>query len=105
MSEFAGFVTLEDTVQIPVLTESTASVPTDADATPTYTIYHPSTGDELASGTVTNPGDVASVTGAYILSHAITSDAGFAAGKTYTVLVSYQISASQRRQWFTFTVS
>jgi len=105
MAAFGGYVDLEDTLVVPVLTVNASDVPTPADSTPTFIIYSPSAGTAIDSGTCTTPGSISSVTGAYVVSQAINAASGYAAGTTYFCLVSYLISTAQRRQEFEFTVT
>ena len=99
---FMGFVNLESTLYFPVLTD-VASVPTNADAAPTWILYSTNISTALTNGTVAA---LSGVTGAYIATIACTAANGLAVGGLYTVLVSYAVSAgSQRRQSFTFAVT
>lgn len=98
---FVGYVTLEATLYFPVLTDD-ASVPEDADAAPTWIAYSVNIASALTNGTTA---DLSGVDGAYIASIACTAANGFAAGNLYTVLVSYAMGASARRQSFTFMVT
>ena len=45
------------------------------------------------------------MTGGYRISKAIQASNGFASGKTYSILVIYALSSSNRRQTFHFTVT
>lgn len=97
---FVGYVTLEGTLYFPVLTDS-SSVPTDADAAPTWIAYEADLTSQLTSGTSTK---ISGLDGVYVGGVACTANNGFAAGQLYTVLASYAISSSARKQSFTFMV-
>tara|TARA_Y100000310_G_C20341148_1_gene649872 strand:+ start:135 stop:443 length:309 start_codon:yes stop_codon:yes gene_type:complete len=101
---FAGFVNLGDTLVAPVLTITAAEVPIDADSAPTYAMYDED-GNSIEAGTCTDPNDLDTIDGAYIVSEDILAGDGYAAGKTYFCLVSYEISSNARRQVLTFTVT
>ena len=98
---FMGFVNLEGTLYFPVLTDA-SSVPTDSDSAPTWIAYSQDISSALVNGTATT---IAGVDGAYYISIDCTAANGFAAGGKFSVLVSYAMSASNRRQSFTFVVT
>lgn len=103
MSKYVGPVELAGTLVFLIETVNGSSVPTDADAAPTYDIYDadPTDSKLVTSGTSTT---LSSVTGAYYVSETITTAKGFAAGGSYVVVGSWAISSSSRQQSYRFTV-
>tara|TARA_R110000803_G_scaffold205530_4_gene272295 strand:+ start:16846 stop:17148 length:303 start_codon:yes stop_codon:yes gene_type:complete len=99
---YHGPVDLEGTLAALMLTVNASDVPTDADSLPTYSIYETDFGSALVTGTVTT---LSAVTGAYYISQVIQAASSFAAGKTYTILFSWAISAANRQQKMTFLVT
>lgn len=100
---YVGFVALEGTLSFLVLTENTSEVPTDADSTPTYDVHAADFSSVFLNDQ--NVTTLGGVTGAYYVSQAINASAGFAAGNTYTLLATWEISAAARAKTYTFTVT
>lgn len=99
---FVGFVTLEGTLAFLVETENTSDVPTNADSTPTYAIYAPTSSGAGAVGGAT--GSLTAVeTGVYRFSHSIAAAGGFAVGR-YDIVVSYALSSANRKKVYSFNV-
>ncbi len=101
LAGFVGFIPLEQTLHFPVLTVNGSDVPTDSDAVPSWIAYSTDMSNSLLTG---NSVDISGVDGAYRISIACTTANGFAVGNVYTVLVSYAMTSSARRQSFTFMV-
>ena len=101
----AATVVLGATCAIPFFSLNDSNVPTAPDAAPTYQIRAAAglgDGTNIATGTSSA---VSGITGAYYISHAITSGNGFAAGTNYYILITYAISAATKRQIIDMTVA
>lgn len=104
MAEFGGFVTLEDTLVLPVVTRNTSNAPTNASGgVVTYRIYDVDFGSLLASGNLVSTGLTG--TGIYYVSKALQGGSGFAAGGVYPIVVSYTVAGSATVLRQTFLVS
>lgn len=101
MVGFIGFVELNGTLFIPLLTKS-GDTPTAADALPTYRVYGPD-GALMPNGTGTfTAGDQ---TGYYYATHAITAVNTYDIRLNYSIKVAYAISAVARGTMLSFTVT
>ena len=96
-----GLVQLEDTIPVWFQTDS-SDVPTDADSTPTFSVYEAGSDTPLLSAQTTSK--VGSNAGFYRGSIDATAANGFEAGQTYCVRGSWEISTSARADLLTFTV-
>lgn len=104
MESYAGFIELSDTLIAPMTTHSSTLVAAAPDAAPTCNIYSADMASVLVS-TLTLLGPITSQTGCYYISQAITSGLGFEAGKKYSAIVSYAISATNYKKIITFNVA
>jgi hypothetical protein len=97
-----GTVALEGTIPVWFQSRNTSSVPTAADATPTFAVYEEGSDTALLTGQATTL--VTGTTGFYRGSVAATTANGFESGKTYCVRGSWAITTARAELLF-FTVA
>lgn len=91
---FIGHVESGGTLPLAIQCRNSSGVPTTPDSAPSYTVYGPSFGAAIASGTL-GASDHDSKTGLRVGSLSISGS--YSAGNLYTILYEYSISSSPRK--------
>lgn len=99
-----GTVPLGDTLYALFTSVNTSDVPTDADSAPTIDWYDYDLSDPSLLYNDRATSKFASLDGTYRLDVPATDAAGFAKGKTYWGVASWEISSSARKRTFGFQV-
>ena len=98
---FIGHVESGGTLPLAVQCRNSSGVPTAPDSAPSYSVYGPSFGSAIATGSL-GSSDQDSKTG--FRTGSLSISGSYSAGNTYTILYEYQISGSARQALAFFRV-